>query len=260
VAGELYFVANDGTHGYQLWKSDGSAAGTSLVKVLTLAPLTTIARLTNANGRLFFTAAVAAGGPKLWTSDGSAAGTVQVGTVGVVGSLVNVNGTVYFSGSTAAGVALWKSDGTDAGTALVKNINPGSSNLALTNLTDVNGTVFFTVTVAASETQLWKSDGTQAGTVLVKAIDFSGAGGSAYGASDLTNVNGVLYFVADDGVHGRELWKSDGTAAGTVLVQDINPGSGGSTPENLTVVGGNLYFSADDGTHGRELYKLHLRR
>src|SRR6185369_9240828 len=75
------------------------------------------------------------------------------------------------------------------------------------------------------------------------------------------NVNGVLYFAADDGVHGRELWKTDGTAPGTVLVKDIYPGSDSngnglwSNPSNLTSVNGNLYFVAYDGVHGTELWK-----
>ncbi|BAY87535.1 hypothetical protein NIES267_70590 [Calothrix parasitica NIES-267] len=53
-----------------------------------------------------------------------------------------------------------------------------------------------------------------------------------------------------------ELWKSDGTADGTVLVEDINPGSASSSPGGLTVFDGELYFSADDGVNGRELWGL----
>jgi ELWxxDGT repeat protein len=56
-----------------------------------------------------------------------------------------------------------------------------------------------------------------------------------------------------------ELWKSDGTIAGTVLAADIWPGDAWSFswPKYLTPVAGTLYFSADDGVHGRELCAVH---
>ena len=74
---------------------------------------------------------------------------------------------------------------------------------------------------------------------------------------DLTNVNGTLFFAANDGVHGTELWKSDGTAAGTVLVKDIDPAGEARTSAvgNSTNVNGTLFFTANDGTHGVELWK-----
>jgi ELWxxDGT repeat protein len=71
----------------------------------------------------------------------------------------------------------------------------------------------------------------------------------------LTNVNGTLFFRAYDGTYGSELWKSDGTSAGTMIVKDINPGLGNSGPGNLTNVNGSLFFSADNGTNGQELWK-----
>ena len=89
--------------------------------------------------------------------------------------------------------------------------------------------------------------------ILVKDI-YSGSGSS--NPSDLTNVNGTLYFRAGDPTNGFELWKSDGTEAGTVLVKDINSGSSGSSLSNLTNVNGTLYFRADDGTNGFELWSL----
>src|SRR5205085_4663061 len=72
--------------------------------------------------------------------------------------------------------------------------------------------------------------------------------------SHLVAVGSTLFFIADDGVSGPELWKSDGTSGGTVLVKDIRPGAAGASLDNLTDVNGTLFFSADDGTSGPELW------
>src|SRR5436190_915521 len=85
---------------------------------------------------------------------------------------------------------------------------------------------------------------------LVKDIN-PGQGSSRPGA--LTNVGGTLFFTATDTRRGRELWKSDGTVAGTKVVRDINHGKGSSSPQALRNVGGTLFFAAEDGTHGIEL-------
>ena len=72
--------------------------------------------------------------------------------------------------------------------------------------------------------------------------------------ANLTAVGSTLFFTADNGSSGRELWKSDGTPAGTVQVADINLGPAGSNPGGLTNLAGTLYFSANDGTTGAELW------
>src|SRR4051812_40360729 len=81
-----------------------------------------------------------------------------------------------------------------------------------------------------------------------------GAPGST-GVTEVVAIGSTAYFTAGEGVHGSELWKSDGTAAGTALVKDIYAGSGSSSPNNLTNFNGALYFAADDGVHGTELWK-----
>jgi ELWxxDGT repeat protein len=86
---------------------------------------------------------------------------------------------------------------------------------------------------------------------LVEDINSTGSSNP----TGLTQVGNTLFFAADDGVHGVELWKTDGTAAGTKMVKDIRPLGKSSSPENLTAVGNTLFFTAVDGKHGRELWK-----
>lgn len=70
----------------------------------------------------------------------------------------------------------------------------------------------------------------------------------------MTELNGNIYFSADDGTNGRELWVTDGGELGTYMLKDINPGSDDSFPSRFFEYNGNLLFTADDGSHGRELW------
>jgi ELWxxDGT repeat protein len=249
--------------GIELWKSDGTNAGTVLVK--DIGPSGVIGvydRAANVNGTLFFVANDGTSGPELWKSDGTEAGTIQVKDIrpGSDGGnpiyLTSANGTLFFSADDGAiGREAWKSDGTPAGTVMVKDINPGAGDGPSFGFASVNGTVFFRANDGTNGTELWKSDGTTSGTVMVKDINPAGSSHPIDNSLNFANVNGTLFFSANDGATGRELWKSDGTSGGTVMVKDINPGTGDSNPAVLTNVNGRLYFSAfDGGTTGIELW------
>jgi ELWxxDGT repeat protein len=96
---------------------------------------------------------------------------------------------------------------------------------------------------------------------LVKDITPGSGSGTSLGPIPSTVLNGILYFTATDGVTGTELWRSDGTAAGTFLVKDLNPGATGSNPIFIGAAGGSGFMSAtDEGTFGTELWKTTRQR
>jgi ELWxxDGT repeat protein len=276
VNGTLYFTAFEYTDGRQVWKSDGTTAGTVLVDTINPGtdslgnpfgsnPL----MLTNVNGALFFSATDQTHGRQLWESTaGTPATTTLVGGISQVttGSvpqfLTNVNGTLYFSASVpATGRELYSSDGTAAGTQLVADIQPGTFGSAPQQLTNVNGTLFFTAFLNTSGQQvgfeLFKAVPGTAGVTLVDDIfpglDSNGNPNSSF-PQNLTSFNGKLLFTASTAA-GTQVWTSDGTGAGTTQVSSINAGGGGGSPNGLTVVGSTLFFVANDGVDGTQIWK-----
>jgi ELWxxDGT repeat protein len=307
--GTAVFRAEEPSHGRELWVTDGSVTGTHLVRDLNKGKYDAFSPYFNPSdfpvvgGRaLFFATAVDGivheGG--LWSSDGTESGTrrvefsadlvsgsdaIVVGSAAYVGTTagyLKTNGTdegtillaengvslaaagskMFFAG---AGFAhsneLWVTDGTPAGTRFVKNIQPPSPNEYVEVFADhaaasAGNALFFFADDGIHGMELWRSDGTETGTSLVKDIA-PGAASSfvrIVEGSEMTEYHGLLYFIADDGVHGAELWRSDGTAQGTFMVKDINPDGPASFPASLTVMFDRLYFSADDTAHGRELW------
>jgi len=265
VNGNLLFEsAND------LWKTDGTPAGTVLVKEFSIIGLAGDSSSVVANNVLFFSADGDDGnGHELWKSNGTAAGTVVVKNINPDSSssypihFTAMGGVAYFAAREPTyGWELWKSNGTSAGTVMVKNIHTldcatYACDSSPQHLTTVGTRVFFSALTPTVGREPWVTDGTTAGTTLLKDIKASGGSDPS-----LFIANGTtLFFSADDGTTGRELWKSDGTTGGTTLVKDIYPGATWdgsmlSTPEHaLAVMGGELYFQARDALDNDELWK-----
>jgi ELWxxDGT repeat protein len=259
VGNTIYFVATDSSSGKELWKTDGTAAGTQLVKDITGNGADTVfANFTTMGSQLFFTVDDVTYGKELWVSNGTAAGTQMVKDLyaGLNSSkpayLTVFNNALYFSASDGqTGTELWKSDGTAAGTVLVKDIYTGSGNSAPKNLFVWGTTLYFVADNGTTGPELWKSDGTSAGTSLVKDIAEAELGSYAEG---FTVLNNTLFFTAYTYSNGWELWKTDGTAAGTVLVKDIEVGKTSSYPGKLTAFNNKLYFHASTAASGDELW------
>ena len=161
-------------------------------------------------------------------------------------SLIAVGNTLFMAANDGTnGLELWKSDGTASGTMMVKDINIGSydgittESISGPTMTAFGTTLYFVANDGTNGDELWKSDGTASGTMMVKDIYNGSDSSDPY---SLTAVGNTLYFTADDGTNGYELWKSDGTTNGTMMVKDIDNGSGSSNPSYLTAVGNTLYF------------------
>lgn len=260
IGGRLYFTANNGTHGEELWRSDGTEAGTRLVKNITSGAQTKFGKPVNFAGTLFFYADDGVHGAELWKSNGTAASTVMVkdinsGSGSSPDQFLVVGERLYFAADDGVhGAELWRSDGTEAGTRLVKNITTGGPS-KIGGLVDLNGKLHFSAVDNVHGLGLWASNGTASGTRLIADINPDAVNWTSYWFGNIANSNGTLFLTADDGVHGRELWKSDGTTQGTALVKDILTRTPSSNPANLTDVNGTLFFTASDQNRTYGLWK-----
>ena len=268
VGGTLYFSANDGSvffgglgNGDQLWKSDGTAAGTVMVTDsndgvvnASLFPY----ELTAVGGELYFVAPDYQDGEQLFESNGTAAGTTMVkdipGANGYPGSypanLTAAGNQLYFSASGAnQGNQLWMTNGTASGTVQLTTGNASNGGVGPQSLAPATGPVYFAGYDPTDKSQVWSSNGTASGTKRLTTANASGAGMSP---QFLTAVGNTVYFAGNDGVHGTQLWSSNGTT--TTMLTSGNVSGGGLSPNDLTAVGSTVYFAGNDGVHGTQLW------
>jgi ELWxxDGT repeat protein len=230
----LFFVANDGVHGYEIWKSDGTLSGTVLLTEINVGIEGSLSSGVESggaeipmfvfNGQMYFTSNDQIHGDELWRTDGTSEGTIRWGPWGNAASFVTIGQTFYFTAPGVNGLEIWISDGTTNGTQLL-DINQTLGNYGK-GLFNVNGALYITSGPYGS-VQLWKSDSTASGTTFV---------GSFYFIELVASLNDTLFFSAYDSGEWN-LWKSDGTPAGT---SKLTPGN--VRPNRFAVVNGTLLF------------------
>lgn len=298
VGNILFFDGEDINTGKELYKSDGTALGTVLVK--DIIPGTDWGRnggeFAEINNKAIFPSKHPNLNYEPFVSDGTSAGTFLLFNTQAKGlgsfptKITKIGSRLYFSANSGNFYNdPWYSDGTANGTLVLKNLQ--AENGGPLNFLDIDGTNFF---FGTEGNELFKSDGSANGTLLVGPYNMPGTkmvylGSKLYFAhstnslgaelykyesgnislikdiypngddstpNQLTILNSSVYFFAEDGIKGRELWKSDGTLAGTAIVEDVRVGSGsslpsvfGTTEEKIFNFNNNLYFLRYNGSN-----------
>jgi ELWxxDGT repeat protein len=254
--GYVYFSAYDPTHGYELWRSDGSAPQlfADLYSGITDSypgSFTVFA------GKLYFTATTAATGTEIFSTNGTMTGGAGTGVVTVVtdsiapgaassspGAPVVFGGWLYFYATDAThGSELWRTDGTSV--VRITDLNPGAgSGLSWYSTPTVLGGQLLFIGDNGSGRRLWSWDGSTLAMLNGTVVP-----------SGMTVCGSRVFFNGYTATEGYELWVSDGTPAGTVLVKDIWPGTSGSNPYSITALGNQVLFTAADAANGTELWR-----
>lgn len=213
----LYFTADDGVHGRELWKTDGTAAGTKMLKDINpgigdaMQPGITIL---GAGNFAYFSVQTGGTQSEIWRTDGTEAGTIPLLDFGdeeqgkYAGPFMACNNKMFFMVDDRGETNLWVSDGTVAGTQLLNN----SGNVWIERT--VNNIVYFTVYNSITDFELWRTDGTVAGTyILIDNIDYEHEGYASLAMS----FNNKFYFI-----YKGDAWATDGTVSGTTLQKSFD--------------------------------------
>lgn len=240
---KLYFYSANTLNGSELWSSDGTLAGTGIVKDINPNGSSAIDKLTCLNTTLFFSANDGVHGQELWRSNGTASGTLMVkdlrqsdAATNDIGDVLANNGLIYFtSKNTATSFSLWKSNGTEGGTTPLGNVGVPM------RLMDGLQRVYF-VSNDNGVYHFWKSEGTPATTQILHTFNEN-----PYASNEPTSttVNNVFY-----GGFTLNLFVSDGTTCGTnSYYMFVGPG-----PYPLSNLGETLLFGGTDTFVGHEVF------
>ncbi|MCX6208808.1 MAG: hypothetical protein NTZ59_04745 [Bacteroidetes bacterium] len=244
--GYVYFSANNPTYGRELWKTDGTAAGTSLVKDIYAGVLGSNPKdLFVANNILYFTANNGVLGNELWMTDGTITKLAKDFVAGSGSSNAKVaiefNGKILVSYDSANTTRTSALDGsyylnTDWGTSV------GTIQVVL-SFVKANNKLFYAGSNNVGDVELYSWDGTNT-PQLVANINATGSSSPM----SFLQLNDTLYYSADDGVHGRELFATNVNNGATKIVKDYNVGSGSSFAKPISVINNNLISIIQNNT------------
>ncbi len=250
VGNLIYFSAYDGRTP-RLYVTDGTTAGTRRIANFYGDSPSNVNSLTYFKGELYFVASNLLG-PELWKTNGTAAGTTFVKPLATDGrgsnptELIVAGDILYFKiVPSGQSTQLARSDGTVEGTYAIATVVanefiPFDDRLFLSQY-DFQGT------------ELWVSDGTIGPPTLFLDINKLPTVGSE--PNDLLRVGTKVFFTANDGSTGRELWVTDGSTNETYLVRDIYSGSKSSQPGAFFAIDNILYFAATDAANGLQIWR-----
>jgi ELWxxDGT repeat protein len=258
--GLLFFVADDGMHGDEIWVSDFTTEGTELL--MDMVPGTDSAypaNLTTVSDGIAF-AAYLYDSRELWWTNGSLINLVDVAFGSFSSSPASItayaNGVLFAAdGNDGAGRELWFSNLHITGTERVADIyteQPGSSDPR--EFTRVNGTTVFAASEESMGAELWTTDGSLNSAVPLGDLNPGPLGSTPY-ALTTTAAGDTVYFAATDGMTGLEVYTTDGSVLGTTLVADLAPDALSSKPAEFTEVAGEMFFVATVEDQQRSLFK-----
>ena len=235
----LVFAASTPSYGSEIWVTDGSSNGTFMLKDIRPGFSSSFNQLnTFVSGDMLYLVlmdSTTTNANNLWRTDGTAQGTIKMMTFSQSWPVPNatqnlisgVNGKCIFVYGDNNNKELWVCDGTAGGTKLLKDIKPGNAlGSNPYNLVAMGNYVYFFADDGDHGYELWRTDGTEAGTTLVKDI-FPGSVGCIQNIAQNTNMlagtNKVYFSAISDITKGFELFVSDGSDSGTLMVKDLNP-------------------------------------
>ncbi|CAN5730491.1 hypothetical protein BH10CHL1_BH10CHL1_50130 [soil metagenome] len=265
--GQWSFVTSTATHlllintsaeqGVEVLRTDGKQEDPVIHLDLTAKDASSFSA---SGGQIYFGATDDQNRRMIWRSDGTPTGTRAIAPVSLdsrtYGSdphlLTKFQQKIYFVADKDQHGAspwqeramLWSTDGTVTDMELPNLASQALSTIYAMIPTDNYLLLFGNVDGGPSE--LWRISAANSTPESLATLEYRGS---------FTRLGREVYFTAEQADYGVELWKTDGTASGTALVKDINPGGSSSGPRALVTFGKFVCFSADDGSHGRALFR-----